>query len=146
MLICRVQLPEDTALNQAAAAAVPAPNPSTRVVTGNTGDRNTSQNSPTTTPVARPPTVGAGAGTTGPSSSGFLTYLVNHVWSDPHLRICEFHGFGTVGFWTYRGDRVHLVVLPDCGQSTRNVVLSTPPSSGRHVFYVLAPSNHAFRR
>ena len=115
-------------MNQAATAAVVAvPNPSTTIVAGNTGDKTTSQNSPT---------VGGGVGATGPSFN--FKFWVFNVSDQPRVErfpfgVCELHGFGTVGFLTYRGDRVYLVILPDRGQSIRDVVLSTPPSSGRHV-------------
>ena len=90
VLICRVQLPEDTALDQAAAA--PAQNPPVPVTTpdtANTGSRTTSQNTPAAAPDPRPPTVGGGTGATGPQRPGFIMYLVDHVWGDPHLRICK---------------------------------------------------------
>jgi hypothetical protein len=82
VLICRVQLPEDTALGQVAAPPPQASNPPAAVTT-------TSQNSATTTPETPPPAVGGGAGAIGPQRPGFVVYLMEHVWNDPHLRICE---------------------------------------------------------
>ena len=86
-----MQLPEDAALSQTSAVVAPAPNPSATVATPDTGDaggRTAPQNSVTTTPEARPPAAGGNTGATTPSRPGFIVYLIDHVWNDPHLRIC----------------------------------------------------------
>lgn len=92
MLICRVQLPEDTVLPQVTATTTSAQNPTATVIvpdTGNTGD--TPQDSATTVPATRPPTVDGSPGAVDPPRSGLIVYLIHHVWNDPHLRICELY-------------------------------------------------------
>ena len=87
MLIYRVQLPEDAALNQARATVTLAPNPSTTPLTlgtGTTGDRTASQN-----PETQPPTVGGSGDPSAPTRPIFLRRLIDYMWSDPHSRICE---------------------------------------------------------
>lgn len=83
-----MQLPEDTALSQAAPAQAPAQNPLAPVTTPDT--ENVPQNSATTTPATRPPTVGGNPSTSNPPRPGFIMYLIHHVWEDPHMRICKF--------------------------------------------------------
>lgn len=92
MLIYRVQLPEDAALNQARATVTLAPNPSTTPLTlgtGTTGDRTASQSQETTVPETQPPTVGGSGDPSAPTRPIFLRRLIDYMWSDPHSRICE---------------------------------------------------------
>lgn len=94
MLICRVQLPEDTALGQVAAPPPQASNPPAAATTE-------LQNSATITPETQPPAVGGGAGAIGPQRPGFVIYLMEHVWNDPHLRICELWLFSPTAVDTF---------------------------------------------
>ncbi|KAF9644702.1 hypothetical protein BDM02DRAFT_3190363 [Thelephora ganbajun] len=90
VLICRVQLPEDTALSQTASAAAPIPNPPATATTPNTGTtsgRATTQNLETIAPGTQTPTVGGSGGITSPARPAFMIYLVDQLWNDPHLRI-----------------------------------------------------------
>lgn len=48
-------------------------------------------------------------------------------------------------FGANHDDRAHSVVLPDCGQPIRVVVLSTTSGGGGCVFNVLVASDRAFR-
>ena len=148
MLICRVQLPEDTALSQTVAAAAPPQNPPPPVATPDTGSRTTTQNSATTTPITNPPTVDGSSGTADPPRPGFIVFLIHHVWNDPHLRICKFQLplLLSAGLFIDIRARVYSLILPNCGQSTCDVLLSPPSGNRSHILYVLATSNRAFRK
>jgi len=147
VLIHRVQLPEDAALDEAVTTATPAPNPPTvasTLDTRTTNDTSASQTPEATAPEAQLPTAGGNVGTTSPTGSRFLP-LIDYMWNDPHSRTCEFRPPSPTDdrLGANQRDRAHSIVLPDCGQPTRGVVLSTTFSSGGCVFDVLVAPDRA---
>jgi hypothetical protein len=62
------------------------------------------------------------------------------------MRICQFWSPSSADseLGTNHHARVHSILHPDCGKSTRDVVLSAPSGSGGCVFDVLAAPNHTF--
>ena len=128
-------------------AASPAQNPPATVTAsgdvGNASGGATTENSTTTAPSTRPPTVGESPNATDPPTPGLITSVIRIVWNDPHLRICKFSYprplYGELLVNHRR--RVHSIILPDCGQSARHVVLSPLSGYGCRVFHVLAAPN-----
>ena len=150
MLIQRVQLPEDNALSQTATQATQGPNSSTTSTSPGTEaatEGTTPQNSETTAPETQPPTAGRTTGTTGTDRTTLVRYLIDHIRSDPHMRTCRSQSPSPTNseLGTNHHVRAHSIILPDCGQSARDVVLSTPSGSGGYVFDVLVTSGCTIR-
>lgn len=107
-----MQLPEDNALDQATQAPNPLANatsPNAAAVNG----KNTSRDSETAA-------------------------LGDYVWKDPNMRICQLQPLCLLaGIDADDRVRVHSIILSDCGQPDRDVVVDTSSGSGGCLFDVL---------
>lgn len=145
MLIHRVQLPEDNALNQ----ATQVPNPSTTTASTNTvatDDENASQDSEAASLVTEPPVDGRTTDAADTARPGFIGFWIDYVRSDPHLKTCQFRSlsFSDSGPDADDSIRVYPIILPDCGQSTLDVVFGTSFGNGSCLFDVLVTSDRTF--